>query len=89
MSSSDRLDSWKEIAAHLSRAVRTLQRWEKSEGLPIHRDAPDQPGIVYAYSSELDCWWSQRRLNLEKRERPQPSSKVAASGAVMRRPLWV
>jgi hypothetical protein len=25
----DRLDSWKEIAAHLSRDVTTVQRWEK------------------------------------------------------------
>ena len=25
--SSDRLDSWKEIAAHLKRNVRTVQRW--------------------------------------------------------------
>ena len=32
-----RLDSWKEIAAYLGRDVRTVQRWERREGLPIHR----------------------------------------------------
>ena len=31
----ERLDSWKEIAAYLSRSVRTLHRWEKDEGLPV------------------------------------------------------
>ncbi len=31
------LDSWKEIAAYLDREVRTVQRWEKKEGLPVHR----------------------------------------------------
>ena len=27
----ERLDSWKQIAAHLSRDVTTVQRWEKRE----------------------------------------------------------
>ena len=33
----DRLDSWKEVAVHLGRSTRTVQRWEKEEGLPVHR----------------------------------------------------
>jgi hypothetical protein len=32
-----RLDSWKEIAAYLGRSIRTVQRWEREEGLPVHR----------------------------------------------------
>ena len=32
-----RLDSWKEIAAYLGRGIRTVQRWEREEGLPVHR----------------------------------------------------
>jgi len=32
-----RLDSWKEIAAHLKRDVRTVQRWEKTASLPVRR----------------------------------------------------
>jgi hypothetical protein len=32
-SSEDRLDSWKEIAAHLKRSVRTSRRWEAEEDL--------------------------------------------------------
>ena len=33
----DRLDSWKQIAAHLGRDIRTVRRWEVTEGLPVHR----------------------------------------------------
>jgi hypothetical protein len=32
-----RLESWKEIASYLRRTVRTVQRWEAAEGLPVHR----------------------------------------------------
>ena len=37
-----RLDSWKEIAAYLKRHVTTVRRWEKHEGLPVHRQG-DRP----------------------------------------------
>lgn len=56
----DRLDSWKEIAAHLNRQVRTVQRWEKSEGLPIHRHIHATRGTVFALKSELDGWLHAR-----------------------------
>src|SRR6516165_9381065 len=62
----DRLDSWKEIAAHLQREVRTVQRWERSEGLPIHRHLHQKLGSVYAYRSELDAWRSGRGVELER-----------------------
>ena len=52
----DRLDSWKEIAAYLGRQVRTAQRWEKHEELPVHRHQHDKFSTVYAYKSELDEW---------------------------------
>lgn len=50
------LESWKEIAAYLQRQVRTVRRWEKEEGLPVHRHAHKVRGSVYAYPSELDAW---------------------------------
>jgi TolB-like protein/Tfp pilus assembly protein PilF len=62
----DRLNSWKEIAAYLKRDVRTLHRWEAEEGLPIHRHLHKKRGSVYAYRSELEAWWGERRLRLEK-----------------------
>ena len=55
-----RLDSWKEIAAHLGRDIRTVQRWERGEGLPVHRHLHDKLGSVYAFGGELDRWRSAR-----------------------------
>jgi Tol biopolymer transport system component len=60
--SEDRLDSWKEIAAHLNRDVTTVQRWEKREGMPVHRHLHDRMGSVYASRSELDAWMLSRNL---------------------------
>src|SRR5688572_25241278 len=52
----DRLDSWKEIAAYANRGVRTVRRWEREEGLPVHRHVHRRLGTVYAYRSEIDAW---------------------------------
>src|SRR5687767_9775872 len=54
-----RLDSWKDIAAYLKRDVSTVQRWEKREGMPVHRHVHDKLGSVYAFRSELDAWRSR------------------------------
>ena len=62
------LDSWKEIAAHVKRDVSTVQRWEKREGMPVHRHVHDRRGSVYAFSSELDAWLQSRKLRLEEEE---------------------
>src|SRR5215469_2149039 len=59
-----RLDSWKEIAVYLNREVRTVQRWEKNEGLPVHRHLHDKLGSVYAYKFEVDAWWKERQQGL-------------------------
>ncbi|HKF58740.1 MAG TPA: hypothetical protein VKJ45_25095 [Blastocatellia bacterium] len=57
----EKLDSWKEIAAYLGREVRTVQRWEKQEGLPVHRHQHEKLGTVYAFKGELDLWLEQRQ----------------------------
>jgi hypothetical protein len=56
-----KLVSWKEIAAHLGREVRTVQRWETTEGLPVHRHEHQKKSTVYAYPSELDEWVRKRQ----------------------------
>jgi Tol biopolymer transport system component len=56
-----RLDSWKEIAAYLNRDVTTVQRWEKREGMPVHRHLHDRMGSVYAFRAELDEWTKSRK----------------------------
>lgn len=57
-----RLDSWKEIAAYLGRGIRTVQRWEREEGLPVHRLAHADRGSVCADPAELDDWWTRRQI---------------------------
>lgn len=61
----DRLDSWKEIAAYLRREVRTVQRWERFAGLPVHRVPIGKQGAVYAYKAELDAWYRDRQPQME------------------------
>lgn len=58
----DLLDSWKEIATYLNRDVTTVQRWEKREGMPVHRHLHDKAGSVYASRRELDSWARTRNL---------------------------
>lgn len=64
--SSDRFESWKEIAAYLDRTERTARRWEKSEGLPIHRHPHVQRDSVYAFKAELDEWLDGRGKHPEQ-----------------------
>src|SRR5712692_1693832 len=58
--SGDRLDSWKEIAVYLDREVRTVQRWEKREGLPVHRQFHVKAGTVWAFKHDIDAWFRNR-----------------------------
>jgi Tol biopolymer transport system component len=72
--SEGRLDSWKKIAVYLKRDVTTVQRWEKREGMPVHRQLHDKMGSVYAYQSELDAW-ARHRSDLQSSDpaRPPPT----------------
>jgi Tol biopolymer transport system component len=73
----DRLDSWKEIAAYLNRDVTTVQRWEKREGMPVHRHVHDRIGSVYASRAELDAWVRSRSSQSAQENR----SKVLSTDA--------
>ena len=90
-----RLDSWKEIAAYLSRDVTTVQRWEKREGMPVHRHVHDKRGSVYALAEELDEWVQSRRLHVDEAEE-KPEEEIAparpsddGARAVSRTRLWL
>ena len=72
-----RLDSWKEIAAYLHRDVTTVQRWERREGMPVHRHLHDKVGSVYAYSHELNAWQKSRKLQLEELAQEQKAKPQA------------
>lgn len=69
----DRLDSWGEIALHLRRGIRTVRRWESEEGLPVYRHLHRKSGSVYAFKSELDAWWDNRRFQLGSPAAKSPS----------------
>jgi len=75
--SQQRLDSWKEISAYLGKSVRTVQRWERTEGLPVRRLGQDATSPVFAYKEELDAWWQQQSRRLS----PEPD--VAESDTAM------
>jgi Tol biopolymer transport system component len=70
--SHDRLGSWKAIATYVNRDVTTVQRWEKREGMPVHRHLHDKRGSVYAFRSELDAWMRNRRPPLEEEPAAPP-----------------
>jgi TolB-like protein/tetratricopeptide (TPR) repeat protein len=63
-----RLESWGEIASYLHREIRTVQRWERYQGLPVRRLQIGKLGTVYAYRSELDKWFRERQPKPENGE---------------------
>jgi len=58
---SDSLQGWKEIAAYMKRGIRTVQRWEKSGGLPVRRPVPGDRSPVFAFPDELEVWVKRRK----------------------------
>lgn len=83
-SAEDRLDSWKEIAAYLNRDVTTVQRWEKREGMPVHRHLHDKTGSVYAFRADLDAWARSRNLRTA-REKDNDAPSLNPPAALPRR----
>jgi len=77
-----RLDSWKEIAAYLKRDATTVRRWEKREGLPVHRHLHDRRDSVYAYAAEIDAWLEGRRngSSADVTSPAEPGGPPATSG---------
>ena len=82
----DKLDSWKAIAAYLKRDVTTVQRWERREGMPVHRHLHDKQGSVYAFCSELDVW-SQGRRTAGAQTEESPSEPATQTDAAPNPPV--
>ena len=76
MGPSERLDSWKAIAAYLKRDESTVRRWEK-EGLPVHRHLHTKKASIYAYVSEIDLWWNTDRTRLAAETVKAPRRRLA------------
>lgn len=80
----DRLESWKGIASYLRRSIRTVQEWERSERLPVHRLQHSKSGSVYAFRSELDKWRVQRTATGQAPGIPVPEPAGQAPGHATR-----
>lgn len=74
---SDHLDGWKAIAAYLRRDLRTVQRWELREGLPVHRHEHKKQATAYALRSEIDRWLAQRGGESQIDQSPEPVGRSA------------
>jgi TolB-like protein/Tfp pilus assembly protein PilF len=79
-----RLGSWKEIAAFFGCDERTLRRWEKERGLPIHRPPGGAGGRVFAYTAELSAWLTSPRNGSESIPvaTPEVSEQKAATSRI-------
>jgi excisionase family DNA binding protein len=75
----DRLDSWKEIAEHLKRDLRTVRRWEAERGLPVHRVPGSGRRVVFAYRAEIDAWL-RAATEVEIGAKPSPVPSADANG---------
>lgn len=71
------LSGWKEIANYLGKGVRTVQRYQRDLGLPIHRLAGKASAI--AIKSELDGWISA--MPVRAHERRLPAGRTNKLGA--------
>jgi len=75
----DYLDSWKAIAFYLNRTVRTVQRWEKTERLPVWRHRHLKGNSVHSSKREIDEWRKRRSLAVDQ----SPRSKLAPNRDTM------
>lgn len=85
----DRLDSWKEIASYLKKGIRTVQRWERTEGLPVRRLGQDRSGSVFAYKSELDEWLEAQSGKADPVSEPEGEEETPKASARWRMPAAV
>lgn len=76
-----RLDSWKSIAEFLGRDVRSVQRWERERGLPVHRVPGERGGGVFAYTDELNGWLHSRDTTVMLAE-PDAESALSTAPAM-------
>ena len=80
------LNGWKDIAAYLGKSVRSVQRWERELGLPVHRiNTPDGGQIIFATRIEIDDWKrAQDAVRPPGDPVDNPSGETGAFGASTR-----
>lgn len=73
-----RLNGWKEIAQHVGKGVRTVQRWEERYGLPVHRIGEGEGKIVFADPDEIDTWLASEARRRAVSEVPPPNGPASS-----------
>lgn len=68
------LSSWKEIAHFFGKGVRTVQRWEKTLDLPIHRPPGAPSNVVLARTSDLEEWMHRGQVSAAMGEDESPAN---------------
>jgi hypothetical protein len=68
------LQSWKEIASELNRGIRTVQRWERTLGLPVRRVGKGPRCPVIAFRDELHQWLRTKAQECGRTERQKELS---------------
>jgi hypothetical protein len=56
------LTGWKEIGEYLGKGIRTVQRWERHQGLPVRRTGEGRKATALAIPEELDAWVQNQKL---------------------------
>jgi hypothetical protein len=78
------LSSWKEIAHFFGKGVRTVQRWEKTLDLPIHRPPGAPSNVVLARTSDLEEWMHRGSGSRTELEGAPATGSVAGLSALER-----
>ena len=65
------LSGWKQIASELGRSLRTVQRWERTLGMPVRRLGCGSGAPVFAFKKELYRWLA----SIPAKETTAPSVK--------------
>ena len=78
------LSSWKEIAHFFGKGVRTVQRWEKTLDLPIHRPPGAPSNVVLARTSDLEEWMHRGPVSRSELEAPSASTEIASLSSLER-----
>lgn len=78
------LSSWKEIAHFFGKGVRTVQRWEKTLDLPIHRPPGAPSNVVLARTSDLEEWMHRGPVSRAELEAATPAAEIVSLSSLER-----
>jgi len=93
----ERIDGWKDIAGYLGKDVTTAIRWEKLNGLPIHRVPGGQRQAVFAWRHEIDEWLESggchggngHRLSAIVEQAPPESLETTSHAHLLPSRIWL